>query len=116
MVAEAERAAEQHPVYAQLMGLTADDDGDDDDDASIEFKTAGKPADPCPTKPFHQCAGMNFTQTKDEKDAYNVTAGANQFACCPAGTSCVTFGPVWGMCMPSWGGGGGKGGKGGKPA
>eukprot|EP00966_Prymnesium_polylepis_P283701 6554230-Prymnesium_polylepis.1 len=23
-------------------------------------------------------------------------------ACCPAGTVCRTFGPVWGMCMPSW--------------
>ena len=59
--------------------------------------------EPCPTKPFHQCSGMNFTQTKAEKKAFNFTSGGDEVACCPAGTSCVSFGPVWGMCMPSWG-------------
>ena len=60
------------------------------------------PAVVCATKPYGQCAGMNFTQTKVEKSAYNVSAGAAPLSCCPEGTSCVTFGPVWGMCMPAW--------------
>ena len=41
-------------------------------------------------------------QTKAQKNMYNITAGAQPLTCCPAGTNCVTFGPVWGMCMPSW--------------
>ena len=57
----------------------------------------------CPTKPFGQCAGMNFSQTKTERDQYNFTAGAQSLSCCPEGTSCVTFGPAWGMCMPAFG-------------
>ena len=70
---------------------------------SSKTPLADKPAeDPCANKPFGQCAGMNFTQTKEERDAYNFTAGAAHLSCCPAGTSCVVFGPVWGMCMPSW--------------
>jgi len=59
-------------------------------------------ADPCPTKPYGQCAGLNFSATKEEKDLYNYSTAASTLACCPAGTSCVSFGPVWGMCMPSW--------------
>ena len=51
-------------------------------------------AEACPTKPFGQCAGLNFTSSKPEKDAYNYTTGEGQFACCPAGTSCIEFGPV----------------------
>ena len=64
----------------------------------------GAPAavDPCPTKPFGQCAGMNFSNA-DAGLTFNFTTGASPFACCPAGASCVSFGPVWGMCMPSWG-------------
>ena len=48
----------------------------------------------CATKPFGQCAGMNFSASKDDRDAYNFTTAAEPFACCPAGTSCVSFGPV----------------------
>jgi len=74
-----------------------------------EPKAEPKPADsatpaaaapPCPTKPFGQCAGMNFTQP-DVKLTYNYSSAAQAFACCPPGTACVSFGPVWGMCMPS---------------
>ena len=60
-------------------------------------------AEACTTKPFGQCAGMNFTSSKADKDSYNFTAGSTPFACCPAGTRCVVFGPVWGMCMPAFG-------------
>jgi len=58
--------------------------------------------DPCPTKPFGQCSGMNFSQP-DGRLTYNFTAPAADLACCPAGTTCLKMGPVWGMCMPSWG-------------
>ena len=63
---------------------------------------ADDPPAPCTTKPFGQCAGMNFTAGGV---GYNFTkdAAAPPLACCPAGTSCVTFGPVWGMCMPAFG-------------
>ena len=71
-------------------------------DPAPSSKSLAPPVDPCTTKPVGQCAGMNFTQTKEERDAYNFTAGATRLSCCPAGTSCVVFGPVWGMCMPSW--------------
>ena len=60
-------------------------------------------AEACTTKPFGQCAGMNFTSSKADKDSYNFTAGSAELACCPAGTRCVVFGPVWGMCMPAFG-------------
>ena len=59
--------------------------------------------DPCPTKPFGQCAGLNFSAPADIKDLYNFSGTPLPLSCCPAGTSCVTFGPVWGMCMPAWG-------------
>jgi len=68
-----------------------------------EEKEEEKPAAadaPCPTLPFHQCAGLNFTAGGT---GYNFSKVASQTACCPVGTSCVVFGPVWGMCMPSWG-------------
>ena len=71
------------------------EDKDDDDDEEEEGA--------CTTKPFGQCSGMNFTAPKDEKNTFNYTTGSSApFACCPAGTSCVQFGPVWGMCMPGW--------------
>jgi len=56
----------------------------------------------CATKPFGQCAGMNFSQPKDVRDAFNFSAPVSSLACCPDGMECVTFGPVWGMCMPAW--------------
>lgn len=76
-----------------------------------EVKKKEEPPAPAPeacttiAKPYGQCAGMNMTQTKEERKAYNITDGAaaHPLACCPAGTSCVVFGPVWGMCMPTFG-------------
>jgi len=57
----------------------------------------------CPTKPFGQCGGMNFSQPKlERKVGYNFTTAAEPYACCPAGFNCVSFGPVWAQCMPSW--------------
>ena len=53
----------------------------------------------CTTKPFGQCAGMNFTAGAV---GYNFSAKAEPYACCPEGQECLQFGPVWGMCMPSW--------------
>lgn len=48
---------------------------------------------------------MNFTAaatatTKPGELGYNFSAPAAPFACCPAGFTCVGFGPVWAMCMP----------------
>lgn len=40
------------------------------------------PADLCPTKPFAQCAGMNFTKP-DSGTGFNFTASAKAFACSP---------------------------------
>jgi len=54
----------------------------------------------CTTKAYAQCGGMNFTEAKHPSYQYNTTA--EPFACCPPGTSCVAFGPVWAMCMPTW--------------
>ena len=68
--------------------------------AKSEDDTAADPA--CTTKPFGQCAGMNFSQPKDVRDAFNFSAPVSSLACCPDGMQCVTFGPVWGMCMPAW--------------
>jgi hypothetical protein len=70
--------------------------------AKEEPAKADEPSAPCMTKPFGQCAGMNFTAGAV---GYNFSKGApaTPLACCPAGTSCVTFGPVWGMCMPAFG-------------
>jgi len=68
-------------------------------------KPPSKPAEEptaCATKPFGQCAGMNFTAPKAERAAHNFSTVAEPFACCPTGTSCVSFGPVYGQCMPSW--------------
>jgi len=75
--------------------------------APLELFAAGKEAkgqaEACKTKPFGQCAGMNFSLPKADRKQYNITAGpGDAFACCPGGMSCMTFGPVWGMCMPSW--------------
>lgn len=102
-----EEDAEEDADAAESTGNDADAEStgtaDDSTAKEDESKKKDEPA-ACVTKPFTQCAGMNFTQTKTERDAYNFTAGAGQFACCPAGTSCVNFGPVFGMCMPSWGG------------
>ena len=53
-------------------------------DPAPSSKSLAPPVDPCTTKPFGQCAGMNFTQTKEERDAYNFTAGATRLSCCPA--------------------------------
>jgi len=64
---------------------------------------AAPEADVCATKPFGQCSGMNFSSTKAERNLFNFTAPAETLACCPAGTTCITFGPVWGMCMPEFG-------------
>ena len=60
------------------------------------MQTTGSAAsdDTCATKPFQQCAGMNFSASKADRDAHNFTEVAQQFACCPAGTACVAFGPV----------------------
>jgi len=69
---------------------------------AVDAKPEAEAADPCPTKPFEQCAGMNFTDSKAEAPAYNFSTAARQTVCCPAGTVCVSFGPVWGQCMPSW--------------
>mmetsp|Transcript_57921 Transcript_57921/g.152157 ORF Transcript_57921/g.152157 Transcript_57921/m.152157 type:complete len:95 (+) Transcript_57921:173-457(+) len=60
-------------------------------------------ADPCPTKAFGQCAGLDLTKPNASL-GYNFSLVARQFVCCPAGTSCVFFGPTWGMCMPWFGG------------
>ena len=80
----------------------AKQDAKDAKDAKASSKSEASAEEACATKPFGQCAGMNFTQTKAQKNMYNITAGAQPLTCCPAGTNCVTFGPVWGMCMPSW--------------
>lgn len=71
-------------------------------DAKEEPKEADEPPAPCTTKPFGQCAGMNFTAPAATYN-FSKSAPAPSLACCPAGTSCVTFGPVWGMCMPAFG-------------
>ena len=70
---------------------------------AILLKKEEATADACSTKMFGQCAGMNFTSTKSEKKGFNFTEGGEQFACCPVGSTCMQFGPVWGMCMPDWG-------------
>jgi len=62
----------------------------------------GAAEEACATKPFGQCSGMNFSEPKDKRNAFNFTAGAPEFTCCPEGTHCITFGPVWGLCMPSF--------------
>ena len=41
----------------------------------------------CPTKPFGQCAGIK--------------PPAEPTACCPPDTTCVHFGPIFGLCVPS---------------
>jgi len=66
-------------------------------DASEDVSAA-----PCPTKPFEQCGGMNFTAPKLERAGYNFSVTAEPTKCCPPGTSCVSFGPVWAQCMPEW--------------
>ena len=100
------------PAAAEFSGMElaaaayATIDNSDELEATKKHEKDDKKPDepaPCATKPFGQCAGMNFTKTKAERDAYNVTAGAQPLACCPPGTSCVVFGPVWGMCMPAFG-------------
>ena len=79
-----------------------EDKEDKKEDKKEDAKEEEAP-EPCTTKPFGQCAGMNFTETKAERAAYNITEGAavHPLACCPAGMSCMVFGPVWGMCMPA---------------
>lgn len=52
-------------------------------------------AEACTTKPFGQCAGMNFSGTAADRAAHNFSMVAEPFACCPLGTSCISFGPVY---------------------
>ena len=63
----------------------------------------GTGLEPCTTKLFGQCSGMNFTAPELDKNLFNFSSSGEQFACCPDGSACVKFGPVWGMCMPQWG-------------
>ena len=48
----------------------------------------------CATKPYHQCAGMNFSTSAAERKAYDFAGEAKEFSCCPDGHQCTKMGPV----------------------
>lgn len=104
-----ELAAKKKPVEKK-----DDKNKDDKKDEKDKAKDDDTPAEaPCATKMWGQCAGINFNTSKADRSAafdhmFNASAPAPlpktavPFACCPTGSSCVTMGPMWGMCMPSW--------------
>ena len=110
-VGSATQSARDVPAYKgnayYMMGMALPEMGGGskkkkDDDKKDDDKE--DPADECTTKPFGQCGGFNFTKGAHSFVNFSkTTSEPNYEACCPTGTQCVMFGPVWGMCMPGFG-------------
>lgn len=106
-VGSATQSAQEVPAYRgnayYMMGMALPELGSkskkkDDDETE-------KKDDECMTKPFGQCGGFNMTKGAHSFVNFTQTTLENNYeACCPTGTACVMFGPVWGMCMPAFGG------------